>query len=178
MPEIEKADYLPSLAGLNLQHAQFANFVEANNMTAIRPLNFTFSEWLFTSKPGVFGLFPGWAMPTGAGIVVVMIIMGLGALPWIRRKGHFEVCTFGHLIKHNLGNFGILTDLLLDAHILHRVLVPPGAPLCRLLDLVPASGPAVPSWQGIHGSQVVLRNGQDPRRQRCPPSIKGHPTHS
>ena len=44
----------------------------------------TYSEWLFTSKSEVFGFFAGWAMPTGVGLIAVMTVIGVGAIPWIR----------------------------------------------------------------------------------------------
>ncbi|TRY63718.1 hypothetical protein TCAL_03645, partial [Tigriopus californicus] len=52
--------------------------------------NFTYSEWLFTAKPGLFGFFPGWAFPTGMALLFVSILMGVGVVPAIRRRGHFE----------------------------------------------------------------------------------------
>ena len=50
----------------------------------VTPHNLTYSEWLFTSKSEIFGFFPGWAMPTGVGLLVVMTVIGVGAIPWIR----------------------------------------------------------------------------------------------
>ncbi|XP_059092829.1 NADPH oxidase 5-like isoform X2 [Tigriopus californicus] len=59
--------------------------------------NFTYSEWLFTAKPGLFGFFPGWAFPTGMALLFVSILMGVGVVPAIRRRGHFEIFYFTHL---------------------------------------------------------------------------------
>lgn len=70
---------------------ELGNFARENNLTEVNVQYYTISEWLFTAKPGLFGLFPGLANPTGVGLVVVMAIMGTGAIPWIRRNGHFEV---------------------------------------------------------------------------------------
>jgi len=75
----------------NLQ-PDFGGFAGINNITMDDPpLQLTYAEWLMTAKPGVFGLIPGWAMPTGVALTLVMTIIAMGAIPWIRRKGHFEV---------------------------------------------------------------------------------------
>ena len=65
-----------------------------NSMTGYEAKNLTYSEWLFTAKPEIFGLVPGWANPTGFLLLLVLVIMGLGAMPWIRKHGHFEVKVF------------------------------------------------------------------------------------
>ena len=50
----------------------------------------TFAELLFTTKSGV-----GWvgsaAMPTGWALILVFIIILIFALPYFRKKGHFQV---------------------------------------------------------------------------------------
>ena len=50
----------------------------------VTPRNLTYSDWLFTAKSEMFGFFPGWAMPTGVGLITVMTVIGMGAIPWIR----------------------------------------------------------------------------------------------
>lgn len=68
-----------------------AEFAAANNLTGLEAKNLTYAEWIFTAQPGVFGLLPGWANPTGVALCVVAVLMSIGALPQIRRRGHFEV---------------------------------------------------------------------------------------
>ncbi len=58
----------------------------------------TYAEWLFTSKPEIFGLIPGWANPTGMALCLVALLMALGALPQVRRKGLFEVFYWTHML--------------------------------------------------------------------------------
>ena len=48
-------------------------------------------EWLFTAKPGQFGLIPGWANPTGWGLLILVSIMAIFSLPFVRKSGNFEV---------------------------------------------------------------------------------------
>ena len=50
-----------------------------------------YGEWLFTSKPGVFGMIGGCANPTGVSLIVILTIMVLCSLPCVRRSGRFEV---------------------------------------------------------------------------------------
>ncbi len=52
---------------------------------------YTAWDWLFTSKPGLFGLMGGWANPTGVALILVLTVMVICSLPCIRRSGHFEV---------------------------------------------------------------------------------------
>ena len=48
-------------------------------------------EWLFTMKPGLFGLYPGLANITGWLLVIILAIMGVCSLPSVRKSGYFEV---------------------------------------------------------------------------------------
>ena len=48
-------------------------------------------EWLFTMKPGLFGLYPGLANITGWLLVVILATMGVCSLPSVRKSGYFEV---------------------------------------------------------------------------------------
>ena len=77
------------ILGVNLQ-PHFGQVLTHNNITGMKVKQLTYAEWLFTDKPQIFGLMPGWGNPTGMGLLLVMILMGLGAMPWIRQKGHFE----------------------------------------------------------------------------------------
>ena len=53
-----------------------------------------YGEWLFTSKPGVFGIIGGCANPTGVALISILTIMVLCSLPCVRRSGRFEVSPF------------------------------------------------------------------------------------
>ena len=52
----------------------------------------SYSDWLFTMKPGVFGLCGGMANPTGVALMTSLFIMVICSLPFVRRGGYFEVC--------------------------------------------------------------------------------------
>jgi len=58
----------------------------------------TYYEWLFTTKPGVFGLIGGVANPSGIALMAIMAIMVVCSLPFVRRGGYFEVFYFTHLL--------------------------------------------------------------------------------
>ena len=58
----------------------------------------SYMEWILTSKPGLFGLVPGFANPTGVGLMVTMIIIFVCSLPFVRRRGHFEIFYFSHYL--------------------------------------------------------------------------------
>lgn len=53
--------------------------------------HYTMSEWLLTSKPGLFGLIGGVANPTGITLIVILIVMSVCSMPFVRRGGCFEV---------------------------------------------------------------------------------------
>lgn len=53
--------------------------------------NFTTAEWIFTAKPGLFGLVGGWANPTGVILFVIICIMFVCSQAFVRRGGCFEV---------------------------------------------------------------------------------------
>ena len=48
--------------------------------------------------PHIPGLIPGWAIPTGVILIIVLTIMFIGALSCIRRTGNFETFYFTHLL--------------------------------------------------------------------------------
>ncbi|XP_043282159.1 NADPH oxidase 5 [Venturia canescens] len=64
----------------------------------INEANYTMSEWLLTSKPGLFGLVGGSANPTGVALLVILIVMSLCSMPFVRRGGCFEVFYWSHLL--------------------------------------------------------------------------------
>jgi len=60
--------------------------------------SWTYAEWLFTMKPHMFGLIHGIANPTGVALMIILTIMFVCSLPFIRRRGHFEIFYFTHLL--------------------------------------------------------------------------------
>ena len=58
----------------------------------------TYGEWIFTSQPHIFGLMPGMANPAGVALIVSLTVMFVCSLPFIRRRGHFEIFYFTHLL--------------------------------------------------------------------------------
>ncbi|XP_075169966.1 NADPH oxidase [Haematobia irritans] len=60
--------------------------------------NYTIGEWLLTERPGLFGLIPGCANPTGIALIVILLIMFICSQPFVRRKGSFEVFYWTHLL--------------------------------------------------------------------------------
>ena len=58
----------------------------------------SYTDWLLTTRPGLFGLLPGWANPTGVGLMATMIVIFTCSLPFVRRRGHFEVFYFSHYL--------------------------------------------------------------------------------
>lgn len=68
------------------------------NDPVINANNYTTSEWLFTSRPGLFGLIPGWANPTGFVLFTIILIMSICSQPFVRRGGSFEIFYWTHLL--------------------------------------------------------------------------------
>ncbi|XP_015595407.1 NADPH oxidase 5 isoform X2 [Cephus cinctus] len=60
--------------------------------------NYTLTEWLITSKPGLFGLVPGGANPTGVALIIILAVMTLCSMPFVRRGGCFEIFYWSHLL--------------------------------------------------------------------------------
>jgi len=58
----------------------------------------TYTQWILTTKPGLFGLCGGVANPTGVGLFITMIIIFTCSLPFVRRRGHFEIFYFSHYL--------------------------------------------------------------------------------
>ena len=59
---------------------------------------YSYTEWIFTTKPGLFGYPGGIACITGVILIVVLTLIVGFALPCIRRSGHFELFYFTHLL--------------------------------------------------------------------------------
>ncbi|XP_037941975.1 NADPH oxidase 5-like [Teleopsis dalmanni] len=60
--------------------------------------HYTIIEWLLTDRPGLFGLIPGCANPTGVALFVILLIMFICSQPFVRRKGSFEIFYWTHLL--------------------------------------------------------------------------------
>ncbi|KAK7075488.1 NADPH oxidase 5 [Halocaridina rubra] len=60
--------------------------------------NFTTAEWLFTMKPGLFGLIPGIANPSGVALMIILTLMVICSQPFVRKSGYFEVFYWTHLL--------------------------------------------------------------------------------
>lgn len=60
--------------------------------------HFTIGEWLLTDRPGLFGLIPGCANPTGVALLCILIVMFVCSQPFVRRKGSFEIFYWTHLL--------------------------------------------------------------------------------
>ncbi|XP_016969959.1 NADPH oxidase 5 isoform X2 [Drosophila rhopaloa] len=60
--------------------------------------HYTIGEWLLTDRPGLFGLIPGCANPTGVALLCILMVMFVCSQPFVRRKGSFEVFYWTHLL--------------------------------------------------------------------------------
>lgn len=60
--------------------------------------NHTLYEWLMTAEPGVFGLVPGCANPTGVSLIFILFFMFICSQPFVRRGGSFEIFYWSHLL--------------------------------------------------------------------------------
>ncbi|XP_028902128.2 uncharacterized protein LOC105221203 isoform X1 [Zeugodacus cucurbitae] len=98
--------YLHKLTGivvsiLSLLHtiAHLFNFsIIVVNDPKINAGHYTIGEWLLTDRPGLFGLIPGCANPTGLALLIILFIMFICSQPFVRRKGSFEVFYWTHLL--------------------------------------------------------------------------------
>ena len=59
--------------------------------------SYTYAEWMFTAKPHIFGLIPGWANITGVILMLLMVVMLITSQEWVRRGGHFNLFYYCHL---------------------------------------------------------------------------------
>jgi len=60
----------------------------------------TYAEWLFTMQPHLFGMMHGIANPSGIALITILTIMFVCSLPFVRRRGHFEIFYFTHLLYY------------------------------------------------------------------------------
>lgn len=90
-----------TIAVLSLVHTimHLFNFsIIVINDPQINAGHYTIGEWLLTDRPGLFGLIPGCANPTGVALLVILIVMFVCSQPFVRRKGSFEVFYWTHLL--------------------------------------------------------------------------------
>ena len=52
------------------------------------------ADWIFTPRPGVFGLAKGFASITGVVLIIILTVMVICSLPIVRKSGHFQVYLF------------------------------------------------------------------------------------
>ncbi|XP_055837078.1 NADPH oxidase 5 isoform X2 [Episyrphus balteatus] len=89
------------ISGLSVIHTvmHLINFsTVVVNHPRLNGCDYSLAEWLFTSRPGLFGLIKGWANPTGCALIVILMIMFVCSQPFVRRKGSFEVFYWTHLL--------------------------------------------------------------------------------
>jgi hypothetical protein len=82
----------------------------------------TYAEWIFSSRPKLFGLRPGSGNPCGVFLIVILTIMFVCSLPAIRRRGHFEIFYFSHLLY-----WGYFIALILHAPDNWKWIIGPGS---------------------------------------------------
>lgn len=82
----------------NLAGGQYHRWAIYNNVTYEKNMTFSFGQWLLSTQPGMGGLFPGLANPTGVVLVLTCLVMGVGAHPKIRQSGHFELFYWSHIL--------------------------------------------------------------------------------
>lgn len=61
------------------------------NDEVLNSSHYSMSEWLLTTRPGLFGLVGGGANPTGLALIMILFVMSLCSMPFVRRGGSFEV---------------------------------------------------------------------------------------
>lgn len=68
------------------------------NDPVINADNYTLPEWLFTTRPGLFGLIDGIANPTGFALIIILTVMFICSQKFVRRGGCFEIFYWTHLL--------------------------------------------------------------------------------
>lgn len=89
------------ISGLSLFHTimHLFNFsIMVVNDPVVNAKNYTLNQWLLTTEPGLFGLVPGIANPTGIALAVILAVMFICSQPFVRRGGSFEIFYWTHLL--------------------------------------------------------------------------------
>jgi hypothetical protein len=68
------------------------------NDPVINEANYTLTDWLLTSEPGMFGLVGGVANPTGVALIIILVVICICSQSFVRRGGSFEVFYWTHLL--------------------------------------------------------------------------------
>ncbi|XP_023338172.1 NADPH oxidase 5 [Eurytemora carolleeae] len=74
------------------------NIIDFDHQFFSIPENWTVWSWLLTSTPGIFGLLPGLANPTGVALVIILSIMIICSMKWVRKSGNFEIFYWTHFL--------------------------------------------------------------------------------
>lgn len=74
------------------------NIVPATGDGEVNEEEWTYTEWILTMRPGLFGLVDGIANPTGVALMVILTVMVVCSLPFVRKSGYFEVFYWTHLL--------------------------------------------------------------------------------
>ena len=59
--------------------------------------SWSYTDWIFTTRPGVFGLVGGFANPSGVALLCILTLMVVCSMSFVRRGGYFQVFYFSHL---------------------------------------------------------------------------------
>ncbi|KAH9636070.1 hypothetical protein HF086_016944, partial [Spodoptera exigua] len=110
------------------------------NDPVLNKANYTLSEWLLTEKPGLFGLVPGCANPTGIALAVILLVMFICSQPFIRRGGSFEV-------RSERGKTYISSGILLPSRVTHLVVKRPPLFHFHAGDYVFVNIPAIATYE-------------------------------
>ncbi|CAK9832938.1 NADPH oxidase 5 [Anthophora retusa] len=80
-----------------LMHLLNFGTIVVNDKT-LNHANYTIYEWLLTNRPGLFGLVQGYANPTGIVLAIFLLTMTICSMPFVRRRGCFEIFYWSHLL--------------------------------------------------------------------------------
>jgi len=88
-------------AGTNMEYVyNHGNFVCQACMPEEDGRPWTYTEWLLTMEPHLFGVMGGSANPTGLALFFILLLMFVCSLPFVRRRGHFEIFYWTHLLYY------------------------------------------------------------------------------
>jgi len=97
---MEQEESKDCLAG-SLEMPTGINLEVSRNITVCQACSsgqpYTYFEWLFTRKPGMFGM-AGSASLSGIALMLVLLVIFICSLPFVRRSGHFQVFYVTHML--------------------------------------------------------------------------------